>query len=231
LDEASAAATLTVQDVPNAPVLLGIDCKAHDASISWEPKGDNRSPILYFIIQYNTSFTPDLWADAASNVPATDFTYNVPMSPWANYTYRVIAVNKVGPSSPSDHSESCSTQTDVPYKNPDNVEGKGSEPTNLIIKWTPMPEIDHNAPQFHYRVSYKRDVAGAEWTKQDIYDWKIGELLVRDQPTFQRYKIEVQAVNEKGESNIAVKSIEGYSGEDSEYIFFDVSNALFLNLI
>lgn len=219
LDEASAAATLTVQDVPNAPVLSNIDCKAHDATITWEPKGDNRSPILYFIIQYNTSFTPDLWADAASNVPATDFTYNVPMSPWANYTYRVIAVNKVGPSSPSEHSESCSTQSDVPYKNPDNVEGKGSEPSNLIIKWTPMPEIDHNAAQFHYRISYKRDVAGAEWTKQDIYDWKIGELLVRDQPTFQRYTIKVQAVNEKGESNISPKEVKGYSGEDSKYFF------------
>lgn len=221
LDEASAAATLTVQDVPNAPSLTGLKCNAHDAAVSWEPKGDNRSPILFFIIQYNTSFTPDIWADAAKQVPATDFSYTVAMSPWANYTYRVIAVNKVGPSSPSEHSEPCSTQSDVPYKNPDNVEGKGTEPNNLIIKWSPMAEIDHNAPQFHYRVSWKRDVAGAEWNKQDIYEWEKGELFVPDQPTFQRYKIRVQAVNEKGESNVAVKEVEGFSGEDSKYkVFF-----------
>ncbi|CRL00919.1 CLUMA_CG014272, isoform A [Clunio marinus] len=214
LDEASASATLTVQDVPNPPVLTGIRCNARDATVSWEPKGDNRSPILYFIIQYNTSFTPDTWADAASQVPATDFSYTVPMSPWANYTYRVIAVNKVGISSPSDHSDSCTTQPDVPYKNPDNVEGKGTEPNNLVIKWSPMAEIDHNAPQFHYRVSWKRDVAGAEWNKEDNFEWENGELLVPNQPTFQRYKIRVQAVNEKGESNVAVKEVEGYSGED-----------------
>lgn len=219
LDEASYSATLTVQDVPNSPVLTGITCNAHDASITWEPKGDNRSPILYFIIQYNTSFTPETWADAAKQVPATDFSYTIPMSPWSNYTFRVIAVNKIGHSSPSDHSESCTTQPDVPYKNPDNVEGKGTEPNNLLIKWSPMPEIDHNAPQFHYRVSWKRDVPGNDWNKQDIYDWKLGEYLVRDTPTFQRYKIRVQAVNEKGESNVAVKEIEGYSGEDRKYFF------------
>ena len=70
------------------------------------------------------------------------------MGPWAHYTYRVIAHNKIDPSQPSDHSDPCFTQTDVPYKNPDNVEGKGSNPKNLVIKWSPMAEIDHNAPQF-----------------------------------------------------------------------------------
>jgi neuronal cell adhesion protein len=58
------------------------------------------------------------------------------MSPWANYTFRVIAKNKVGESSPSGHSKTCQTPADVPFKNPDNVEGRGSSPTNLIISWT-----------------------------------------------------------------------------------------------
>lgn len=58
------------------------------------------------------------------------------MSPWANYTFRVIAWNKVGPSTPSQHSRVCSTQPDVPYKNPDNVEGKGTARDNMVISWT-----------------------------------------------------------------------------------------------
>lgn len=90
LDETRAQATLTVQDVPNPPILTGIKCNAHDAAISWEPQGDNRSPILYFTLQYNTSFTPDNWNIASDNVPATDFTYNVGMSAWSNYTFRVV---------------------------------------------------------------------------------------------------------------------------------------------
>lgn len=225
LDSSSASATLTVQDVPNAPALTGIRCEERTATISWEPKGDNRSPILFFDIQFNTSFTPDSWSDAAGKVPATDFTYTVSMSPWANYTFRVIAANKVGPSQPSEHSEVCTTQPAVPGKNPDNVEGKGTEPTNLVVRWSPMPEIDHNAPQFHYRVSWKRDVPGAEWSKQDVYDWQQSEILVDNQPTFQRYKIRVQAVNEKGESEVSVKEVEGYSGEDRKGFLHNCFNA------
>lgn len=58
------------------------------------------------------------------------------MTPWANYTFRVIARNKIGPSEPSGHSEVCQTPEDVPYKNPDNVIGKGTEKDNLVISWT-----------------------------------------------------------------------------------------------
>ncbi|XP_026682020.1 neuroglian [Diaphorina citri] len=64
------------------------------------------------------------------------FFLQVPMSPWANFTFRVIASNKIGKSLPSEHSSVCTTQPDVPFKNPDNVEGRGSTPNNLVISWT-----------------------------------------------------------------------------------------------
>jgi neuronal cell adhesion protein len=213
LDEAHASATLIVQDVPNQPKLTNIECNAHDATVGWESQGDNRSPILYFTIQYNTSFTPDTWEVAFDKVPATEFSYTVSMSPWANYTFRVLAWNKVGPSKPSEHSGHCTTQPDVPYKNPDNVEGKGTSPNNLVIKWSHMPEIEHNAPRFQYRVYWRRDIAG-DWNQEDIYDWLRNELLVDNQPTFQKYRIKVVAINEMGEANVASREVIGYSGED-----------------
>lgn len=214
LDEARAQATLIVQDVPNSPKLLGIRCNVQDAAISWEPQGDNRAPILHYTIQYNTSFTPDSWEVAFDKVPATDFTYTVSMSPWANYTFRILAFNKIGPSQPSGHSEPCTTQPEVPFKNPDNVEGKGSEKNNLIISWTHMPQIEHNAPHFQYRVSWKRDIPAAKWESQDIFDWEQSNILIEDTPTFQKYRIKVVAINEMGESNTAAKEVIGYSGED-----------------
>ncbi|XP_031628790.1 neuroglian-like isoform X2 [Contarinia nasturtii] len=215
LDEARASATLIVQDVPNAPQLTGISCHAREAFISWKPLGDNRAPILYYTIQYNTSFTPDIWTVAYDKVPSTDFTYNVPMSPWANYTFRVIAFNKIGPSQPSGHSESCTTQLDVPFKNPDDVKGEGTTPTNLVISWTHMPQIEHNGPDFHYRLSWKRDIpTDNNWNHDDIYDWRKDNYVILDQPTFVRYRIKVLAVNKKGESNTAPIETFGYSGED-----------------
>lgn len=128
--------TCLFADVPNAPVLDNIACNNRDATIRWHPMGDNRAPISNYIIQYNTSFTPDSWEVAYESVPANDMTYNVFLSPWSNYTFRVVAHNKIGPSLPSRHSDVCTTQSDVPFKNPDKVEGKGSEPNNLIISWT-----------------------------------------------------------------------------------------------
>ncbi|XP_063242824.1 neuroglian isoform X3 [Bacillus rossius redtenbacheri] len=214
LDEATAQATLTVQDVPNPPRLDGITCNRRDATLNWHPMGDRRAPILRYIIQYNTSFTPDVWEVAFDSVPATDMTYTVGMSPWANYTFRVIAVNKIGRSIPSSHSAICTTQPDVPHKNPDNVEGRGTEPTNLVISWTVMPEIEHNAPRFMYRVYWKRDIAGEPWQSEDILDWQQNSLVIQNQPTFQRYRIKVVAINEMGESNVSPKEVIGYSGED-----------------
>lgn len=214
LDSASAQATLTVQDVPNAPNLKTVSCNKRDASIHWEPMGDNRAPILRYTIQFNTSFTPDTWEIAYDSVPATDMTYTVAMSPWANYTFRVIAWNKIGPSVPSQHSSVCTTQADVPYKNPDNVEGKGTEPNNIVISWTPMPEIEHNAPRFMYHVYWRRDIPGEQWVSNDILNWEETKLIVPDQPTFQQYRIKVVAINEKGEANVAPKEVIGYSGED-----------------
>lgn len=214
LDEASASATLIVQDVPNPPTLKSIACQERDSEITWTPNGDNRAPILYYTIQYNTSFTPETWEIAFDKVPATDFTFKVGMSPWSNYTFRVIAWNKIGPSLPSGHSEPCTTQPDVPHKNPDNVVGQGTQPDNLMIKWTPMPEIEHNAPQFQYRIYWKRDISGDNYNREDIYDWRQSEYLIVDQPTFQRYRIKVIAVNQMGESNVAAAEVVGYSGED-----------------
>jgi neuronal cell adhesion molecule len=96
LDEARAQATLIVQDVPNAPRLVSIKCKPNSAMVEWIPMGDNRAPILRYTIQYNTTFTPDTWEISKDHVPATDLRYEVPMSPWANYTFRVLAWNKIG---------------------------------------------------------------------------------------------------------------------------------------
>lgn len=136
------------------------------------------------------------------------------MSPWANYTFRIVAFNKIGSSLPSGPSEQCTTQADVPYKNPDNVEGKGTDPTNLVISWTHMPEIEHNAPHFRYVVKWKRDIPAEEWQSSEVNDWEQSSILVSNQPTFQRYRIRVVAINDQGESNMMAREVIGWSGED-----------------
>jgi len=213
LDEDRETASLIVQDVPNPPNLLWVECNSKDASVVWEPRGDNRAPILTYKIQYNTTFIPDTWETATDYVPATATTFKVSMSPWSNYTFRVIARNKVGDSLPSGHSKVCLTPEDVPFKNPDNVEGRGTAPNNLVIYWTRMPQIEHNAPKFKYRVYYKLDEADKTWNIEDIPNWTTKELQIPNTDTYKRYRIKVVAHNQKGEANIAAREVIGYSGE------------------
>ena len=76
--------------------MIGIQCNKRDATIEWTPTGYNQVPILTYKIQYNTSFNPDSWDVAFDSVPFTDTRFNFAMSPWTNYTFRVIARNKIG---------------------------------------------------------------------------------------------------------------------------------------
>lgn len=78
-----------------------------------------------------------------------------------------------------------------------------------------MPQIEHNAPQFKYRVYYKRDIPGETWASLDVHDWRKNNLIVENQPTYQRYKIKVVSSNAKGDSKAAADEIIGHSGEDS----------------
>lgn len=214
LDEVRANAKLLVIDVPNAPKLNEIHCGERDATISWEPTDENHAPILHYEIQSNTPFTPEAWNVAQANVPAKDFTNTIPMTPWANYTFRVVAYNKVGPSPPSQVSDTCVTKPDVPFSNPKSVKGEGTTPSNMIISWNHMPQIEHNGPGFHYRVHHKRDVPKDDWIVTNITNWQQEKFEITEQPTFARYKIKVTAHNANGNSNVAAEEIIGYSGED-----------------
>ena len=76
-----------------------------------------------------------------------------------------------------------------------------------------MPQIEHNAPKFKYRVYYKLDEQDKAWNIEDIPDWRHKELVIPNTDTYKRYRIKVVAHNQKGEANIAAQEVVGYSGE------------------
>lgn len=88
-------------------------------------------------MQFNTTFTPDTWIDIETNVSQSQRSIMVALSPYGNYTFRVLARNKIGISPPSQHTQDvCRTEADRPTKNPENVIGEGDLPDNLVIFWT-----------------------------------------------------------------------------------------------
>lgn len=215
LDQDSASATLTVQDVPNPPKITNLECDSMKATLQWTSTGDRRAPILSYDIQQNTSAKPDVWESAFWNVPASDPRFTLSLNPWLNYTFRVIARNKIGQSLPSEPSQRCTSEKAQPYTNPTDVKGKGTTPNNLVISWTAMDRKHHNAPGFFYKVYWRReDIADSEYNTHIINDWKESKFVVPNQPTYVPYRIKVEAHNSLGQSSMAPDEVIGYSGQD-----------------
>ncbi|XP_068132651.1 neuronal cell adhesion molecule isoform X25 [Hyperolius riggenbachi] len=212
LDSASASAVLTVVDRPNAPSDLELtDRLKRSVQLTWVPGDDNNSPITEFIIEYEDAMhEPGIW-HFLTKVGGTQTTATLTLSPYVNYSFRVIAVNEIGRSDPSQPSERYMTSEAEPDVNPAVVKGIGTESDNLVITWKPLRGFDSNGPGLQYKVSWRQKDVDEEWTSITVAN--VSKYIVSGTPTFVPYEIKVQALNDRGyapEPSIVV----GHSGED-----------------
>ena len=128
-----------ISDVPDPPVGVRLSsCHSRLAEIQWKLSeiNENHSPVLQFIIESNSSFDPGSWYVAKTQLPRTKYYQRIAVSPWGNYSFRVIAQNKVGHSKPSAPTALvCHMPPDVPHHNPGGVCTKNLLPHMLIITW------------------------------------------------------------------------------------------------
>ncbi|XP_039769272.1 neuronal cell adhesion molecule isoform X40 [Ornithorhynchus anatinus] len=222
LDRVSASAALTVvaptptpapiYDQPNPPFDLELTSRLERSiQLTWIPGDDNNSPLIKFIIEYEDAMNePGVWY-FQTDVPGTQTTAQLKLSPYVNYSFRVIAVNSIGRSLPSEPSDSYMTKAAEPDENPSAVEGIGSEPDNLVITWKPLKGFESNGPGLQYKVSWRQKDGDDEWTSVIVAN--VSKYIVSGTPTFVPYLIKVQALNDLGYApDPAV--VEGHSGED-----------------
>nr|XP_009452169.2 neuronal cell adhesion molecule isoform X26 [Pan troglodytes] len=222
LDSISASAVLSVvaptptpapvYDVPNPPFDLELtDQLDKSVQLSWTPGDDNNSPITKFIIEYEDAMhEPGLWHHQ-TEVSGTQTTAQLKLSPYVNYSFRVMAVNSIGKSLPSEASEQYLTKASEPDKNPTAVEGLGSEPDNLVITWKPLNGFESNGPGLQYKVSWRQKDGDDEWTSVVVAN--VSKYIVSGTPTFVPYLIKVQALNDMGFAPEPAV-VMGHSGED-----------------
>ncbi|XP_014649976.1 PREDICTED: neuronal cell adhesion molecule isoform X14 [Ceratotherium simum simum] len=212
LDTVSASAVLRVVDVPNPPFDLELtDQLDKSVQLSWTPGDDNNSPITKFIIEYEDAMhEAGLWHHQ-TEVSGTHTTAQLKLSPYVNYSFRVMAVNSLGSSLPSEASEQYLTKAAEPDKNPTAVEGLGSEPDNLVITWKPLNGFESNGPGLQYKVSWRQKDGDDEWTSVVVAN--VSKYIVSGTPTFVPYLIKVQALNDVG-SAPEPAVVMGHSGED-----------------
>ncbi|CAF1002499.1 unnamed protein product [Adineta ricciae] len=242
LDFDDASATLVVQDRPNRPRITKVNCSGSIqnsfgqpfAIVQWEATGDNNARVLYYELQYNTSFQQNDWVSVpveqrresyneiksqdgsiklepkttifrTTRLPSNQYDLRVTLSCWANYTFRVIAYNRVGASDPSAISESmCSTATCRPRSNPVGVRAYTTQFVPLLIEWDSMPPIKWNAPKFWYEVGWRPFVPGPNpepFMTQRVYPPQ-HQFAIPNPALNLRYQYYVKAVNQQpGEIN------------------------------
>ncbi|XP_035675629.1 neuronal cell adhesion molecule-like isoform X2 [Branchiostoma floridae] len=221
-DEASAQAALSVIDVPEPPMNLQLSNQADSSvTLSWNVGSDNNSPIEGYTIQYEENrMMPGEWQEMKVIDGKDILTADLDLNPWLTYQFRVTARNKVGESEPSDATEGYTTPAAAPSSVPGGIKGEGTEPTNMVISWEPLPGLQQNGPGLKYEVRYrqqpearKRRQADSDWTTETVNDPNGNEFIVEDTPTYTAYEITVQAKNDFGDGPLS-DVVVGYSGED-----------------
>ncbi|XP_068853649.1 neuronal cell adhesion molecule isoform X3 [Aphelocoma coerulescens] len=222
LDSVSASAVLTVVAAPPTPAIIyarpnpPFDLELtgqleRSIELSWIPGDENNSPITNFVVEYEDALhEPGVW-HYQTEVPGTQTTAQLKLSPYVNYSFRVIAVNKIGRSQPSEPSEQYLTKSASPDENPANVQGIGSEPDNLVITWEPLKGFQSNGPGLQYKVSWRQKDVDDEWTSVIVAN--VSKYIVSGTPTFVPYEVRVQALNDLGYAPEPSEVI-GHSGED-----------------
>lgn len=71
LDNVTAEATLTVQDVPNPPRITSLMCNNTLARLEWVSTGDRRAPMLFYRVQHQTNFA-DAWEYDMYEIPVPE---------------------------------------------------------------------------------------------------------------------------------------------------------------
>uniref|UniRef100_A0A9J8BP20 L1 cell adhesion molecule, paralog a n=1 Tax=Cyprinus carpio carpio TaxID=630221 RepID=A0A9J8BP20_CYPCA len=211
-------------DRPDSPTQIQMtEPKDRSVTLSWTPGDHHNSPVLEYLIEFEeTEYERKEWEEL-SRVPGTNQRATLSLKPFLSYRFRVIAINDIGKSDPSMYTDVFSTPAAPPDSNPEGVRSDSIDPGNLVITWKEMDRHSFNGPGFRYKVMWRKVLgSGPSWHTKFMTS---PPFTVTDVGNFSAFDIKVQAVNEMGEGP-EPKSTIGYSGEDCEFVMFDIFTAL-----
>ncbi|XP_059397548.1 neural cell adhesion molecule L1-like isoform X3 [Carassius carassius] len=211
LDMAEASGSITIVDRPDSPTQIQMtEPKDRSVTLSWTPGDDHNSPVLEYLIEFETEYERKEWEEL-SRVSGNNQRTTLSLKPFFSYRFRVIAINDIGKSDPSMYTDVFFTPAASPDSNPEGVRSDSTNPGNLVITWKEMDRHSFNGPGFRYKVMWRKVLgSGPSWHTEFMTS---PPFTVTDVGNFSAFDIKVQAVNEMGEGP-EPKSTIGYSGED-----------------
>uniref|UniRef100_A0AAQ4QJV6 Neural cell adhesion molecule L1 n=1 Tax=Gasterosteus aculeatus aculeatus TaxID=481459 RepID=A0AAQ4QJV6_GASAC len=222
LDQDSASAMLTVVEAPPPPAIVYekpdpptdlelTDQTERSVHLTWIPGDEHNSPTEKFLIQYEDLLhQPGVWINL-TEASGTSTTAQLNLSPYVYYSFRVLAMNHVGYSHPSQPSSQYRTNPAAPDENPSDVECLGTMPGDLVISWTPLTGFQANGPSLEYKVLWRQKDTDEDWSSQNVGN--ASEFVVSGAPIYVPYEVKVQALNDYG-NGPEPEVVIGHSGGD-----------------
>ncbi|XP_041459251.1 neuronal cell adhesion molecule-like isoform X3 [Lytechinus variegatus] len=227
VQEVNASAELIVKGRPEPPQDLELRIKESEFAVDifWQPGNDNNAPIQYYMIQYDTKWSDMRWQSQANET--VNEQVNPPyrkvlhLQPFVDYRFRIIAVNEIGQSEPSNEiAPAGDPQPAAPSKNPTGVTGGGTNPQSMVIRWQAIHPFYYGGDDFRYVVAFKPRGSNEPSTTADVYPDNtddnptgvIQNYIVDARKPYEEFEFSVQSVNSVGEAPEPI-TYYGFSGE------------------
>ena len=98
VDVKLASVTVTIRDVPSNPEMEVPVCSERKAVVKWTASNPHGDPVRRYLVEVQTDFKKGIWELLTEeiNTDKTDYEVDVTLTPWVNYTFRVVAENTHG---------------------------------------------------------------------------------------------------------------------------------------
>ncbi|XP_029139042.1 receptor-type tyrosine-protein phosphatase F [Protobothrops mucrosquamatus] len=210
-----ATAQITVKALPKPPAEpLVTETTATSVTLTWD--SGNADPISYYVIQYKPKSLEGTFQEV-DGVATTRYSIGG-LSPFSEYEFRIIAVNNIGRSLPSELVE-ARTGEQAPSSPPLKVQARMLSASTMLVQWE-QPE-EPNGLVRGYRVYYTTDphLPLSMWQKHNTDDshlTTVGSLI-----TETTYSIRVLAFTSVGDGPpsdvIQVKTQQGVPAQPADF--------------
>jgi len=172
---------VNIMDKPTPPQSIKVSNVFQDnCMVAWSPPADDGgTPIKKYIVEcMDTTSGNGTWSPVASTEDGNTKKIKVEhLTPMHKYRFRVVAVNKIGPSDPGEMKGD-----DILMKDPWDEPGPCGKPD--ILDWSPNhadlawapPESDGGAPITHYIIEQKEKNMG-QWVQGKVLTVKEVEAM------------------------------------------------------
>ncbi|XP_047000635.1 Down syndrome cell adhesion molecule-like protein Dscam2 [Schistocerca americana] len=192
---------LTVKEPPESPGRVEVlETNSRWVNVAWGTPYSGHAPISHYIVQFQEEDSSlNVWNNVTVGGSARTARLGG-LKPATAYKLRLVAVNEVGPSAPSDPTTAYTLQ-EAPSGPPIDISVEATMPESLLVRWKPPLQSYANGEILGYHINY-RQVSGPGGQGQQLQRTVRGahrlEVLLTSLEHYTRYEVTVRAFNQVG---------------------------------